>query len=147
MKKNELKEFRMYTGRGAEADTVIALAAADKGVSAYLKRLVMTDAERRGVEWPGETVGRGGGGGKAKIVALWVYDGNSPNGHDCPRHGDFELAQAASNYHAAYGDTPECQRIAPSQARCKAERSDFGHVEAFRVVDAEKVLKFARVNF
>lgn len=139
MTKN-LKELRVYASPAEEA-TITALAG-PQGTSAYLKELVQQDAATRGVIWPGDSTRRGKRPGQAQLVALWIYEGSSPNGEDCPRKGDFKLAQAAFNYWSAYGDTPECQRVAPSQARVKAERSDFGRVYAFRIVDAQKVQRW-----
>lgn len=77
------------------------------------------------------------------IVALWVYTGNHPNGNDYPRKGNFEVALAADAYYRVMdGDLVE--RVAPSRAGVKMERSDFGRTYAYRVKDVPALLAWYR---
>lgn len=76
----------------------------------------------------------------AKIItAFWRYEGTHPDGQDHPRRGDLELAGAAFDaWREGYAGV---ERIAPSRAGCKAEKSAFGRVYAFRIADGAALLK------
>lgn len=130
----------------AEYAALTQLAQDDGGIAPYLRKLIAENAAQRGIDWPNETKGQGQPMNKAQIVALWIYTGNSPNGRDHARKGDFALARAAYNYWQTHGDDEYVQRVPPSQARCKAEKSAFGRTYAFRVVNPAKVLQWDGAN-
>lgn len=74
-------------------------------------------------------------------VALWVYEGNHPDGKSHARYGDLPLALAAFAYWRAHsGDTELVQSLKPSQLGLKRERSGFGQTYAFRVTNRAALL-------
>ena len=104
----------------------------------------MDDAQKRDVTWPAHTA-RKGARQTATLVAFWRYEGTHPDGHDHACHGDLDLARYAFSYWTARGqDDDLVQRIPPSQARVKAEVSDFGRVYAFRATDPDRLRTWGR---